>query len=251
MLPEEAFLRRMPRAIDLEERLLMDGLVTSADLAAFAFGRLRERLAQYEAGQGTGAPDRIKILELAHFSWAIVDQIHNFRSTARRLSFPASERYEAFIKRTADVTTMRNGMDHMFANTRNRAKKKKAGFLPYGHLSYVVPVGLGLAFNVINLGSIQEESFISPLVDTHQVPDEGICRISLAAFDQQIYLDEILSSLEEIIIEIDAFYEERITEQIRAICRQENIDPEKVLAYRLPRLPHMKVMLPRWKERRG
>ena len=84
MLDDKAFIRRIPYALTLVQRLEIDGLLTSSDLVFHAYARVRDVLTGLLTQEFANVPRPIS-LDLALNCWSIIDNLHTFVSFARRL----------------------------------------------------------------------------------------------------------------------------------------------------------------------
>jgi hypothetical protein len=217
LLTPHAFLRRLPNAVRLEDRLILDALVTACDLAEVAYSQLVQLLSEL-TGEGTEPPrasphDRAR---LAVCAWAIVDNIHNFRSFARKLQMDPDGELATFVLTYEVATKMRNAMDHRSSNLGNLSSRARLDPV-YGALSFFAPRrGDGSKYvHQLSLGGLHHDSHVFPIVDTWRKPTEKtISNLQMAAFDKMIDFSKAMEGLLSAQRYLNGRAERSITQQI-------------------------------------
>lgn len=137
MISDESILRRLPEALNAEQRLQLEALVFAADAAMHGM----ETIWQISAGYGQvvdriSARDRVTTLVAA---WSIVDQVHVARQLLQRMiTGDVGPELSPFMQTAATATAMRNAMDHLHTNIPNLAKAKGPRAPIFGSLAYLL-----------------------------------------------------------------------------------------------------------------
>lgn len=131
----DSYLRRLPIALLLKERLRFDAIVTASDIIGQAFNSLR----QFTAEVG---------IDLDKFSnggrafalsqcWTLVDQLHAVRQLLKPPHGKDAKPFaKAFLDAALPATNLRNVMDHLASNLDNLAKSQGSKLPLFGSLSY-------------------------------------------------------------------------------------------------------------------
>nr|WP_319513285.1 hypothetical protein [uncultured Cohaesibacter sp.] len=132
MLPSDAFLHTLPMAIAAEQRLAIDAVRVTSDLAAVAYADLIE-----DALDTASDNDAVASTALVLHAWSFVDQIYAVRKLLERLGETASSpSVAAFFDVSAEAVHLRNRIDHLHSNIANIASKKDAERSLFGCVSY-------------------------------------------------------------------------------------------------------------------
>lgn len=132
MLPQNDSLRRLPTFVDPVDRVRVEALLFSSDLASLALERIETRVRSVPWG-----PSKLSLAaqrELFSDAWTIVDATHVLRQL---LTIDALENLGEKAKAwhaDQSATLMRNGMDHLPKIARNAALKENGNPL-FGILS--------------------------------------------------------------------------------------------------------------------
>lgn len=120
LISDESYLRKLPVALAVEERLRYDAIVTAADIIAQSFGLLRQFTAQAKAEpENFNNGLRAFLLSLC---WTIVDQLHAIRQLVKtKRPGPLTL---AFMEAAAPATLLRNAMDRLAGNLKNVSSSK-------------------------------------------------------------------------------------------------------------------------------
>lgn len=136
-MSRDSFLKRLPRGIHLQERLVLDALGFSLGCIALNIARLRKAALEI-AVPPTAIDDAIRFGLFAD-AWSIVDQGHVVRSLLRTLPDISHPTLSSFVERHEAATLLRNRMDHLHANIPNLAKLTERRPPIHGALSFLRP----------------------------------------------------------------------------------------------------------------
>jgi hypothetical protein len=237
MLRRNAFLRALPRVIDLEERLTLDALLMASDLASAAYDGMIGAIREYEKALHGAVYPPTK-MAVALNTWALIDQAHNFRQGSKKPIFRQVLEYQKFVRDFESVTKMRNGMDHLASNVGNSAKRKGVGHPIYGAISYPKASSDHVTITSIIFGSLQHDSFYGPILDMQKLGS-----IHFAAFGKQINISEMMCSLEMAINSINDSYERHVKPMIRNFAEKNGLDFDKLLSDCVPQINHARMSL--------
>jgi hypothetical protein len=136
MIAENSILRRLPTALNREQRFQLEALVYSADAVMFAMETIwRITIAAGAAADRISASDRMAVLMSA---WSVVDHVHVARELLKRMiTGDYGAELSAFAATAATATKMRNVMDHLHTNIPNLARAKGGGPPIFGSLAYL------------------------------------------------------------------------------------------------------------------
>jgi hypothetical protein len=133
MIPDDAFLRRLPAVLDGAQAVQLEALVFSADAIDANFATIKCIIAAW-GKEICNAPRQLHV-ELFTRTWASVDCLHVVREILEALDYKTPlaiafrEKYEA-------ASELRNLMDHLKSNARNVANAKHRPPI-FGVLGYI------------------------------------------------------------------------------------------------------------------
>ncbi|MER9295763.1 hypothetical protein NKI38_04575 [Mesorhizobium sp. M0621] len=231
MLPDNAFMRRLPIAVPLKKRLEVDAILTSTDIAFVAYDKIFDILTGLHLSQVPGIPLRTAT-ELCLNAWAIVDSVHTLRQFAEKTAKPEGQ-MARFLKSCEHFTEMRNVMHHRAGQLGNAANTKAENHPTYGVVSFCSPIDSDQRFNMtqITLGTTHHERHRFADVDSNLNPsDKTITHVTLTAFDYQTDLSRVNLELYELIVSMNRQLQETILPQLTAAAEAAGEDLDKVLA---------------------
>jgi hypothetical protein len=239
MLPEDAFLRRLPMCLDPAQSVQVEALVFSSDAIDANLDIIkRETLKYREAICDAPYPVRVGLFTSA---WAIVDCVHVARQVIRALDYLTPVASD-FLSKYESAAKLRNKMDHLTSNASNIANAK--GRPPvFGTLSYVcIPernvrtteTG-AFAFDgggtvLLSTGRFAAGGVITFVNPADVQPMTGrVSSFLLSAFDHSINLNEVADNLRNVMVEINANLETTIREQVAKTAAENEIPVEKLM----------------------
>lgn len=219
-LPEGSFIRALPFAVDLEQRLRLDALVFSADTIAAAYPQLASvalRAAQRQVTDG-GAEAHATAAMFQHV-WSIVDQLHNVRMLLESLKLKVGDA-PGFVDDFRISRDLRNRMDHLNQMIPNIAKSKESGDSLFGSLSYAVTASPKVDGPQQVYFVMQQTGPVRPkqAVGGFRVPSElrlPVGNFQLRAIGEELDIDDAILRLGPLMLAINDHIESDITRQIR------------------------------------
>lgn len=224
MLPETAFLRRLPVSVNPESRLIYESLTTASDLSSAAYARLEAAAAQLPIANASSLLRPLRS-QLVGDAWSLIDNLHSAVQLLQMIDPPEKlpPAVAEWLEAAAKVGVLRNYRDHLRAQIPNLAKRK-------GHPS---PIFGALLFQFTEIISSEPEPYIeintfgivtghnpqgsawnSPGVDlVNGVTGLKIC---LHAFDETIDLTSLTSGLAAIINRASVHLEKTVAAHIEA-----------------------------------
>src|SRR5665213_898657 len=137
MIGDHSFFKKIPLALDLEQRLVWEGAGWAIRMIDLSFERLREAAARVDATTEMTYPTAMAA-EMFSCCWSIVDQCHMLRNLLERVYANTNTKQAAFTKKFEAATSMRNAMDHLHQNIKNVSTKKAPMPPIFGALSFCV-----------------------------------------------------------------------------------------------------------------
>lgn len=232
MLHEDAFLRKIPRIVELALRLKLEVLVNSSDTVGYAIKQLEEKLLFISQLPNFDGAEELRPI-ISTYCWAIIDQLHAFFQILKKLNRKPRGITDQFLETYGgQISRLRNSMDHIHQNITNLANRKSADYGVYGSISFTTPIRQDQTYSFINfsLGGIQFQEQIGCTIDTHAVPlNNKIGNITFAAFGQNIFLSELVSSLKFTIEKLNEDFENKLVPIIEKIAFEKNLEFEKIM----------------------
>ena len=218
LLNDQSFLRRLPVALNVKQRMEYDAIVTAADIITVAFSTLRQITAQ-AAVEMEAFDQGFRAMALS-LCWTIIDQLH----AIRQLLQPGhGEKIgpltAAFLDAAEPATKLRNRMDHLSANLDNISKSKGSKRPLFGSLSYCFArdsESAAIGANVVTImsGALHGSEmlpFINPSGRTFTLPT-GL--FTLSAFDCELELGLPIGALRDLLVRMESLMETDIRAQL-------------------------------------
>jgi len=226
LIGDESYLRKLPVALSVEERMRYDAIVTAADIIAQSFSMLQRLTSEAKAEtENFNYGLRAILLSLC---WTIVDQLHAIRQLLKpKQEGPLTTR---FREAAATATLLRNKMDHLSGNLKNVSSSKRPKNPLFGSLSYFYAPDAASAANggkiiTIMSGLIHGGDFfplINPNGQSYTVPT-GL--FTLSAFEMQLEFGHVIGTLRDLLRKTESSLETDIRKQVEAQARTpEEID---------------------------
>jgi hypothetical protein len=165
------------------------------------------------------------------YAWTIVDNVHNFRSFAKKLEMRPEGVLAQFVETYEVATRLRNAMDHRHTNLGNLSKKGRTDPI-YGALSFMAPKqdSGGRFVHQVSLGGLHHDAHVFPVIDTWCQPAQGqISNVRMGAFDATINLSDAVPSMLAAQRSLNESVEQNVKEQIHADAMDKGYDPGEVL----------------------
>lgn len=243
MLPEDAFLRRLPVALNADQRFRFEALVFAADQMEVALARLTA--VTTEAALEIGSATDEQRATLFSDCWTIVDQVHVVREILRGPHFRdrLGERTAAWVAAYEAATLLRNCMDHLRVRISGLAKAKGRSQPLFGALSYfLIPPEKFLQAdggwqitggNVVTIcaGSSTGEQlveFINPAGRTDL--KSPVCLFRLEAFDQRLELERAVLEFRPILADMSSTVEVSLFSQLSAEAEKRGVAVDEVMS---------------------
>lgn len=237
VLPDGAFIRALPFAVDEIQRFRIDALVVSADILASAYIQMIDLALRSSWEEAQSGEASLRHIEVAMFqqAWSMVDQIYSLRLLLKSLDF-AGEDIDAFMAATECAYILRNRMDHLDARIPNIAASKNQPRSLFGSLSYFV---IGVAVGTPDVDVFIVNRQIEPLRPPEQIgsvlmPAEirlPIGNFVLSVADQRLDLDSAIMTLGPVIIRTNQRFEKSIRDQVTEKASEHGIDESALLAH--------------------
>ena len=215
LISDESYLRRLPVALTVEERMRCDAIVTAADIITQSFGLLRQFTVQAKAEtENFNNGLRAFLLSLC---WTIVDQLHAIRQLLKaKKQGPLTL---AFMEASAAATLLRNAMDHLAGNLKNVSstnghKNPLFGSLSYFHTPDAISATSGGEIITIMSGALHGKDLfpmINPVGQSFTLPT-GL--FTFSAFGQQLEFGQVIGTLRELLRKMESSMESDIRKQV-------------------------------------
>lgn len=217
LVAEDAFLRRLPVALDTKERMRFDAVVTASDLIANAFANLRRHAIMI--GTDINKIDLAGRALMLSQCWTIVDQLHAIRQLLNPgKAGAAGEFTRAFLEASLPATELRHRMDHLANNLGNLASKRGMKAPLFGSLSYFYsesnPLTDGTIFSIMS-GTIHGEQIMSCINPASRALALPADLFTLSAFDKEFELAIAIITLRALLSRWEEDLEDNIREQLK------------------------------------
>ena len=153
LVSANSYLRRLPIALVLKERMRFDAIVTASDIIGQAINSLRQFTAEVgiDLGKFSNGGRAFALSQC----WTLVDQLHAVRQL---LKPPRGKEPGPFAKTFLDAalpaTNLRNVMDHLAGNLDNLSQLKGSKLPLFGSLSYFYsPAPSPIGGNIVTIMS--------------------------------------------------------------------------------------------------
>ena len=226
LIGDESYLRRLPVAFPIEERMRYDAIVTAADIIAQSFSMLQHLTSEAKAEtENFNYGLRAILLSLC---WTIVDQLHAIRQLLRAKK--AGPLITAFMEAAATATLLRNKMDHLSVNLKNASSSKGLKNPLFGSLSYFYAPDAASAADGGEIITIMSGALhggdklplINPVGHSYTVPTS---LFTLSAFGADLEFGHVIGTLRDLMWKIESSIETDIRKQVEAQARTpEEID---------------------------
>ena len=229
LVADDSFLRKLPVALHVEERLRYDALVTAADIITQAFNLLGQFTAQArDEMENFTNGFRAHALGL---SWTIVDQLHAIRQLLQRKKGPLTK---AFLDAAEPATKLRNRMDHLAKNLDNLSKSKGSKPPLFGSLSYfyapdtAAPAKRGKIITIMSGALHGKDSLhcVNPAGKTFAL-STGL--FTLSAFGLELEFGSAIAALRDLIQRMQSTMEDDIRRQVEEVAESPE-EAEKAMA---------------------
>jgi hypothetical protein len=239
MLPDDAFLRRLPNIVNPPEVVYIEALVFSADTVEMSLAAIRRITIQQD--KNICEAPRIVRTELFTHGWAIINSLHVVLQVLHVLQYK-TPLANAFVAKYRDAHTLRNKMHHISQNAKNTVNAKGRPPL-FGVISYVhVPpefiteregaiAVLGGGTVMLSAGRLPGGAamdLVNPAGERLNVPVGGL---RLQAFDKTIVLEAAAEDLGALMVEINSNFEKRIHQHAADILKDHGIPLAKSLGH--------------------
>ncbi|MCH4560343.1 hypothetical protein [Mesorhizobium jarvisii] len=232
MLPENAFLRKLPNTIDEAQAIKLEGLVFSADAVEFSFNEIK-RIALIFGEKITDAPSGVRTRVFID-AWNMVDNLHVIRQVIKSMDV-AGERTDEFLAKYETASLLRNKMDHLAANAFNISKASKRNPL-HGSVSYAyVPESEikevdgkltlnGAGIVVISSGRLVPKSSIAVVNPAGMLISDRAGLFQLEAFGLVLNLENAVRDMSAYLMKINDSFEENFLKTITNIAVEKGLN---------------------------
>jgi|GEM_PF-4891288 len=220
----------------------LDALVYATDLISLNINSIRQIAIRY--GKNITEITFGERIILASFIWSVIDQCHVLRQLFKELlghtadpNNPAP--FEIFNKKYETVSRLRNKMDHLNQAIPNLAASKNRSPI-YGAFSYFHATpedirqeadGSSLVSGrviTITFGTLANQEKIIVLNPAGRKLMAPVGGLHFNAFDEVVFLDELLEDLKPIVTDIEKQAEEQLTAQLQQAAKERGIPIEKL-----------------------
>jgi hypothetical protein len=239
MLPDDAFLRRLPTIVESAEAVQLEALIFSADAVEVSLDIIRHVTASHRQ-KICEAPRQVHVGLFTH-AWTIVDCIHVTRQVLSALDYRTPQAI-AFQDKYECATLLRNSMDHVTENAKNVANAKRRPPM-FGALGYIcIPdanivtekdgtvSANGGGIVMLATGRFPGGERIKLVNPASQMLTGFVGGFRLEAFSDALNLEEAERDLSALIIELNDVIEKKFLEHARAISKDRGIPMEKLTA---------------------
>jgi len=242
MIGENSFFKRIPLALDLEQRLIWEGAGWAIQMISLSFEKLKSAAAQIDRSS-TVYPTS-NATEMFSCCWSIVDQCHMLRKLLDRVYADTDTKQAKFVEKFEAVTSMRNAMDHLHQNIKNVSAKRSPIPPIFGALSFCsvadedvssvdhngTPILTGCSVITLTAGALThpKHSFGAerPPGRVIELPVGGF---QFMAFEHRIDLSELMVDLSSLVAHFDNVVKPDQERQLREFARKNNLDEDKVV----------------------
>lgn len=240
MLPDDAFLRRIPSCVDATQVVQLEAMVFSADAIEVSLGTIRHITTEF--GENLGIASRSVDVNLFLHAWTIVDCLHVILQVLKGPHYPAPK-LKAFCEKYKHASVLRNRMDHLVTNNAGNVAEANKRPPAFGALSYVyVPdrhvkqrgeqiVLTGAVAVTLTAGRTYGTSGrVSPINPAGRKVRIPVSAFRLEAFGESLDLEDAERDVQEMMAEINEKLEKQVFDAAAAIAEKENVPIEKILA---------------------
>lgn len=206
MIELNSVLRNLPQGLDPKQALPIDGLRHAAEIAHFAYGRLKQTLTEIALSEMVGAPGPFHLYPAAFLdAWSIVDALDRFRALwavlPSHLEKPSDVGPELFSSQ--HIRNLRNVADHIGTRIDYVAAKRGAALgilhwvtmtrpeLNEGLMCVLIP-------GTVNQGNVQHHT--APVGREIELPS-GYVRLKAGEYESD--LSAVMPELEQRVRELE------------------------------------------------
>jgi hypothetical protein len=244
MISEDSFFKKIPLAINLEQRLTWEGAGWAIQMIDLSYNKLKAAASQVDATLATYPT--FLATEMFACCWSIIDQCHMLRKILERAPLDADGLAAKFIKKFEAVTFIRNAMDHLHQNINNVANKKGPISPIFGALSFCVitdddissssserdvPIIKGRTVVTLTAGALThpQNNFqvVSPTGRHIEIP---VGMFHFMAFEHRVDFSDMIMDLALLVAHFDNVVKPDQERQLREFARTSNLDESKVVS---------------------
>ena len=244
MLPHNAFLRRIPNAIELQQRLVYDAIVFASDSIEWAYDTLgKSALAIVNFQMGTDDFRRAQS-SLFGAAWTIIDNCHALRSILRQMPPKQGGPTEKFLRDYEATTCIRNAADHLANMLPNLAKKKKFIAPIFGVLSLCISTEDDLERRSDGTVILRKCRGVTVTAGTLVHPKHQFELLNpsgreiefpagpfeFQAYDYKVCLSDLVRDVSKVVTRLNSVVETAATAQVPGPAKEAGLDPEKVMS---------------------
>jgi hypothetical protein len=128
-------LHRLPAGLHRRQKLMLDGIATSIDMATMSYARLQNSLLAFSRGIAQGQPQSTALGALVMMdAWMIIDAVNRLRALVEATrGLKRGPAVISFYRSVEDVETLRNAVQHLPGEV---AELEKNGRPLWGSLSW-------------------------------------------------------------------------------------------------------------------
>lgn len=260
MKVEEEFLKSLPAALNLKQRLIFETISFSVDTILIKYNFIVQRLALYNHESIQRLPQNDRIVLFSDL-WSMIDQAHNIcqmlynfmnknlfpeKGMEKVLAIDCTEGdvYDAinhYYKTYYPIISgLRNKMDHLETNINNLSKMKKPLPPVYGALSYLLSSAELLSESKVHIICLTVGAFthdkhhfqILNLVDYGGKLVVGpIDCMYLNAFDWKLKITELFRDTVKLKQVLNIHLAKKFNESITTFALEHKMDPEELLKH--------------------
>jgi hypothetical protein len=242
MINENSFFKKIPQAIDLEQRLVWEAAGWAIQMMGLSYDRLKTAASNIDVAS-TDYPTSLAT-EMFACCWSIIDQCHMLRKLLERVFVLPDGEVAQFIKKFETVTFIRNVMDHLPQNINNVANKKQPIPPIFGALSFCsvadddvssidnkgAPAIKGCSVVTLTAGALTHPKHnfqvVSPTGRIIELPVGGF---QFMAFEYRVDLSDLMADLASLVAHFDNVVKPEQERQLRNFAQENNLDEDKVV----------------------
>jgi hypothetical protein len=191
-------LHRLPAGLHRRQKLMLDGISISIDMATMSYARLQNSLLAYSQRAVQEPPSPLVLANLAMMdAWMIIDAVNRLRVLVEATrGLKRGPAVESFYRSVEDVETLRNAVQHLPGEV---AELEKNGRPLWGTLSWVYresPAATKIAILLLVPGTIAPTEglpMVNPLGKEVEAP---IGLVTLFAKEVTVCLSDVVQAVE-------------------------------------------------------
>jgi hypothetical protein len=241
MISENSFFKKLPEGMNLEQRLILEGIGWAIQMLSLSYDKLKAAASQVDVTSDTYPTSQAT--EMFACCWSIVDQCHMLRNLLERMNPATDGLIATFIEKFEAATLIRNAMDHLHQKISNIAKKKDPMPPLFGALCFAVisnedisDSGTGLVvikggtLVVLTAGALTHPThkfqFDSPPGRVTEIP---LGMFQFTAFEHCIDVSQMMIDLAALVAHFETVVKSNQEQQLREFARKNNLEEDKVL----------------------